>query len=147
MPFEIPKYAIQPFLNLLDKENIANRVWMWGQYMDSFATPIFIEKGEVLFSKQNEMHNSGFDKHSSIIDAYKWRTELLADLFKDGFIIEYKVANRLVVNVTEHEYIIVHESIGRMQDWCWIDQLNTQHFFIYEPHRVLEWINLHINSK
>ena len=142
MPFEIPKHAIPAFFKMLEKEDLVDNVRVFGLYMDHLG---FRREEPALFSAHNKMHESGYNEHSSIIDAYQWRTELLADLFKDGFIIEYKVAERLVVTTTKDEYIVALESIGRYREWCWIDQGDTKPFFIFEPGRVLEYLNNYIH--
>jgi hypothetical protein len=137
MAFDIPKHAIQAFLALVDKENLVKNVWQWGVYMESFTTPGFVVNGNNLFTAQQYMNDAGYTAKSHILDAYQWRLQLLEDMFKEELTIDIAVGDRLVVRKVGKEYILSCESIGRMSQWCWINQLDDQAFPLYRPHDVL----------
>jgi hypothetical protein len=140
MAFEIPKHAIPAFLKLVDKEDIAEKVWMWGQYMDSFNTPHFIETGDNLFETQSGMFKEQFDKDSPILTAQIWRMVLLAEMFEGGLIIPTGVADRLTVTPTDTCFVLSYESIGRLRDWCWINQRADEQYRLDRPYDLMEAI-------
>ena len=137
MGFDIPKHAIPAFMRLAEKEDIAKNVWMWGQYMDSFDTPIFIETGEHLYETQIAMFKERFDEDSSILTAQVWRMALLAEMFENGIHLNVDVADRLSVCMTSEAFVISHESIGRYREWCWIDQRANESFRLDRPFDVM----------
>ncbi|QBJ02682.1 hypothetical protein MZD04_gp155 [Pseudomonas phage Psa21] len=140
MPFDIPKHAIAAFLRLAEKDDLVKNVSIWSQYMESFTTPGFIENGEWLFSAHMSLSRVSGTLDFDTMDAMAARMLLLVDLFKDGITLQTDVAERLVVKRLEDSYTLSHESIGRMRDWVYIDQGNTQTFPIDKPYAVMEAI-------
>lgn len=140
MAFEIPKHAIPAFLRLAEKDELTKHVWMWGQYMDSFAMPLFLEDGSELFQTQRAMHEAGIRPSSDELDVMKWRVAMLAEMFEGDLIIATGVADRLTVTHTTECFVLSYESIGRMRDWCWINQNADEQFRLDRPDAVMEAI-------
>lgn len=140
MTFEIPKHAIPAFLRLAEKDDLTKHVFLWGQYMDSFTTPLFIENGDELYQTQRAMHEAGFSPSSDTMDAIEWRMALLAEMFEGNLIIPTGVADRLTVTHTAECFVLSYESIGRMRDWCWINQRADEQFRLDRPYDVMEAI-------
>jgi hypothetical protein len=140
MPFEIPKHAIPAFLRLVEIKDLSKHVWMWGQYMDSFDRPLFIETGEHIFETPTAMHHAGFTTDHELPDAMQWCTAMLTELFEGGLIIATGVADRLTVTPTDTCFVLSYESIGRMRDWCWINQRADEQFRLDRPYDLMKAI-------
>ncbi|MNE47963.1 hypothetical protein D3C87_1030370 [compost metagenome] len=138
MSFDIPKHAIPAFLRLAEKEDIAKNAWMWGQYMDSFSRPLFIENSTELFKSQREAHEAGFGPDSNDLSGGEWRFEFLTEMFKEGIHLQTDVADRLSVHMTTDTFVVSYQSIGRYRDWCWIDQRADECFPLNRPFEVME---------
>lgn len=137
MRFDIPQHAIPSFLRLVEKDELAKHVWMWGQYMDSFSTPLYIETGVPLYETQSAMMQAGFTSDSDVLEAMKWRMALLTEMFEDGIHVHTGVADRLSVRMASDCYVLSYESIGRIRDWCWINQNADEQFRLDRPFDVM----------
>lgn len=151
MIFELPKHAIKAFMNLSknDENILGDAVSIWIHYMESFATPYYLETGFNQFPDSSEFLTTklwhGNVEYSKKIDA---RKVLLKDLFKGGFVIQYGVADRLVVEINANgDYTIREESVGRMRDWCWIDQGSRKLFLQGEQKFAHDYICDYINKQ
>lgn len=125
MIFELPKHAIKAFMAVSsdNKIDLGYNVFTLMTYMESFTIPHFVENGEYLFRSYLELKKNKFDSDAPYLEIIEAKKALLEDLFKNGFVIQYGVADRLVVEVNATgDYTIREESVGRMRDWCWIDQ-------------------------
>ncbi|WDS62285.1 hypothetical protein [Pseudomonas phage D6] len=137
--FDIPLNAIPAFLRLVEKDDLADNIFMWGIYMESFNTPWYVENhGENLYTTQDDMRRASFDKYADILECQMWRTALLGEMFNRGITIRCNCADRFVVELEGDELQIRFESIGRYRSWCWIDQKQTEKFPADKPFEVME---------
>jgi len=133
--FDLPLNSIPAFLKLAGRADLADSLFMWGIYMDSFDTPWYVENhGEHLYTTQDDMRRAGLDKYTDILEAQKWRMAVLAEMFDRGLSIRCNVADRFVVEREGDYYKVRLESVGRYRTWCWIDQRSTETFPADRPH-------------
>lgn len=125
--FDIPKYCLESFLALASYTDTATAVGNWGVYMDS------INRAESLIKL-----TASFPVHSEVLERLRCerpsaspddlRHAMLTELFTAGISVQATCADRVTVERIENSFVVHEESIGRMRNWCWIDQRSSVYF-------------------
>lgn len=125
--FDIPKHSIDAFLRLSESSSmlLGRNIFTWLCHLNNVSDLLYLDHLENTFPVHRSFQHLQYTEGA---EAIMLRQALLTELAEQGFTLQVKPADRIEVTLVDAQYVYEEYSIGRRNQWCWINQNNTRAF-------------------